>query len=139
MIVLALTFAIFLFLDAASDWYRIEKKKVFIKHGYDAFIAWCFYWLAAGWGIVLGLNPSVMVAAIVLVPGVRWIVHDLLLNWFRGLPWDYFGKEVYSAKTDKLLMWGMDRGVGPFGLKLIALLVNIIAAIGAASLTNYLT
>lgn len=37
---------------------------------------------------------------IVLAPSVRWIVHDLMLNWLRGLEWDYLGTR---SRLDRFL------------------------------------
>jgi len=69
------------------------------------------------WGLIYGLSillmqcrgviePRHVLYTILILPFVRWIFHDLLLNIFRGLPWDYRSKPNEKGKhrswTDKI-------------------------------------
>ena len=48
----------------------------------------------------LGLSWQDAVGLIIVAPPLRWIIHDLTLNYLRGLAWDYIGTR---SKLDRFL------------------------------------
>lgn len=50
------------------------------------------YWAGQNWVDSIGL--------LIVAPALRWIVHDITLNYLRGLAWDYLSTR---SKLDKFL------------------------------------
>ena len=111
-------FLTFLFiLDPLTDWYLIEKRKAEINHirgatlfligilvtmGYDL-SSWMSYEAVESlWDVPSSIVSSYIVVMI-MIPPMRWIIHDLLLNIFRGVdPW-YHGDGKGDALSDSLI------------------------------------
>lgn len=48
----------------------------------------------------LGLSWQDAAGLLIVAPSLRWIIHDLTLNYLRGLAWDYIGTR---SKLDRFL------------------------------------
>lgn len=68
------------------------------------------------------VNPILGMGAFLMSPSLRWIVHDVALNTFRGLPWDYLGTR---ARTDKILRkFRGDTGLHFIWIKILFAAIN---------------
>lgn len=62
-------------------------------------------------------------AELVLAPALRWILHDLCMNYFRELPWDYMG--VRSVHDNFLRRFNHDYRIHPIMVKLFFLWISV--------------
>lgn len=91
----------FLTIDPILDYHTIVRKNEYIeyfKENLFAIIAYCILILLA---LIMRIQPNLIMAWIILIPSLRWIIHDLTLNFLRRSPWDYLGSR---SKTDKFLV-----------------------------------
>ena len=122
-----------LLVDPVTDFMLIKAHRA-VRHGRGAIIflfgvvAPLFLLVATGakYGVSNAMEFSIVVA--VMIPSVRWFVHDSILNMCRGLNVDYFSIAEGAAMTDRLLQWFDDRGFPPMAVKSSALAMSLLAA-----------
>lgn len=96
---------------------RNIRRNQWIRHGWEAalwvsFVALvCFLVAGVEWAFtnsfewpVKGWDP-VTVQWVATLPGLRWLAHDLALNYIRELPWWYVGTGPRSAILDRVINW----------------------------------
>lgn len=98
-IIIVLLLAIDIWIDA--DLIKRNKSIEHPTHTFD--IAVAFATLLGVCGLYLEVPGRDYLSILVLIPAIRWIIHDLGLNIARGLPWDYPHNRPRAAKTDALL------------------------------------
>lgn len=123
-------YMVLLGIDVWSDWYRIKFHNMQIKHGHETLLA-MFLYLAFAYvaGHTRYHSWWFIGQVLIMVPALRWILHDLLLNILRELPFDYLGSEQQSATTDKLLNRLAAKGWNQWAIKLGTLVVSIVLCI----------
>lgn len=86
-----------LLLDAGIH-FRIIQGNEFINYTQRNLIALgLFVGITAIYAAFSGYDVFFQLA---YVPALRWIIHDLWLNYLRGLSWDYLGTR---SRTDRFL------------------------------------
>lgn len=143
-------------LDPLTDWYFIEISRRPVNHSRGAIL------FALGLTIISGLDVAAHVspgplwnfygvgveyilergAWLIMIPAVRWIYHDLLLNIWRGKPVWYQGDGVEDAATDNLLRWlqrKASRPLHPFLIKGIYLALSSLLAASVLLISNFLS
>ena len=114
--------------DPVEDFRQISQNK-YIRYARENGLAFAAYGIAAAIGLLLGSDWRLIAASAVLIPGVRWIVHDAILNRLRGKKLDYLGKR---SKADRFLSH-IRPVTHPITVKLFAL--NILCLISILILT----
>jgi hypothetical protein len=99
MIFLILTYLALIISDAWWDYYKITRLQVEIDHVSDTAFAAVLY-IYVSWVFREWLSLQEILAALCMLPACRWLLHDILLNVFRGLPIDYLGE---GSLLDRLL------------------------------------
>ena len=100
--ILVLAFGLLLILNAFFDAYLIGELKQ-IDHVKSTFV-WLIIYTVIG-GLIYASNcvsNPLFIRVVVLLPFVRWIAHDLLLNALRGKVWDYLGTGEKSSILDRI-------------------------------------
>lgn len=86
-------------LNACVHFRKIARNE-FIQYGSEN-IGSAFAILGTVWiEFALGVSWQNALGLIIMAPSLRWFVHDLTLNYLRGLAWDYLGTR---SKLDKFL------------------------------------
>ena len=105
MIYLLASYIIVIILDARDDYNRISRGE-WIDHKEDTFLISILYLMITfGAFVLFSLSAQEVLRALIMLPSTRWLLHDLLLNHWRGLPVGYtgVGDGDKDASTDKLL------------------------------------
>lgn len=118
----------FLVINVLIDFYLINKS-VNINHTKHAVVAMIAYIaLLVTMVLIKQIEPSEAFAVAVMLPAVRWLLHDFGLNLLRKKPLGYVGE---SANSDKLIKYLNDKGVPTWFIKLLAIgLSGVAASIG---------
>lgn len=107
MIPLLITYLVIIYIDARDDFERISNHE-WIDHGKDTILIAVVYVIvtAVAWRL-FHMPGEQILAAVIMLPATRWLLHDFLLNYWRDLPVSYIGvgDGEKDAKTDKLLAW----------------------------------
>lgn len=115
-----------LVINAISHYVQISNNQ-FINYRRENAISASLIIAAA---VVVALTSCSYIAGFTLIlcaPALRWIVHDLTLNYLRGLRWDYIG---HRSKIDRYLhSWQVLTSVHFIWLKLFALMVSVALAL----------
>jgi hypothetical protein len=115
--------------DALDDYFKITSNKyiIYLEENLRALL---MYGTAALIALIFGVSWKMILAVLVLVPSVRWIVHDTLLNYFRGKNLDYLGTR---SLLDRFLTHIMPV-VAPIVVKLYALNLSCIISLSILTL-----
>lgn len=127
MIGLILSFLLLIIADAAWDWYKITHMQREINHNTDTWAAVAAY-IGIGVFFLLRIPIEDILIVFTLLPALRWIMHDFLLNWFRGLPYDYLGS---ASKLDIL-----GKSYDQFTIKALAFLLSLFISIAIFIITT---
>lgn len=129
MILLILTLTI----NAMQHYRQIEQDN-FIDYQRENLISASLIVLVGIVGFLTGRSVRATLSVYILAPSVRWIVHDLTLNYLRGLPWDYLGTR--SQLDIMLRRWQQSTNVHFIFLKVVALIVSMTIAFLIAELCH---
>ena len=94
-----ITLILILVLNACYHFRQIARNE-FIRYDRENAISAVLIVAAIGVQYWAGLHWVDAVGLVAISPALRWIVHDLVLNYLRGLAWDYLGTR---SKMDKFL------------------------------------
>lgn len=139
---LLLTLGLFVILaDAAYDYIVIKQGKQ-IYHIGSLIFPVAMYLIVSSMLLTLEWEklethiPDFITVSIVL-PFLRWTMHDTLLNKWRNLPSDYLGVGPNSAYTDRFLLTLKEKfGLHPDAVRVIFLAISILIAF-VIQLINY--
>lgn len=125
LLTLYLPWVLLMCADPYHDYKQIEQgiEINHLKHTFWAGIGYLF--ILAVWGWFVRPEPIAYIAHLIVVSGLRWNVHDLLLNMLRGLPLTYQGDGIKDAWTDKILK---ALKINPLLVKIVVLFLCILIA-----------
>ena len=130
MELLTTLFFVILLINSALDWYNIKKRNREIRHGWELIVESLFYFLVTAF-VLLTKKAELKETLFLIIPwpGVRWLIHDFVLNILRGLPAGYIDREEVSAFSDKVLAWFEDAlGINQFIIKVVVIGIGVALA-----------
>ena len=86
-------------LNACVHFRKISRNE-FIQYGHENIESGFLIVATILVQIIFGLHWLDGIGLLIMAPSLRWFVHDLTLNYLRGLAWDYLGTR---SKLDKFL------------------------------------
>lgn len=105
MILFSISRLLIMVLDAALDAYEADAKHVEINHPRHTWLAAGFHLGLSVIGFVLHLPGWFLIGDLVVLPSLRWMVHDLSMNIIRGRAWDYVGEGSYLDRQFGGALW----------------------------------
>lgn len=114
-----------LMINAMQHYRQIEQDN-FIDYERENAVSAALIFLVGVIHFITGGSAASTFSLFIMAPSLRWIVHDLTLNYLRGLPWDYLGTR---SKLDNMLRrWQQSTNVHFIFLKVVALVVSFAIA-----------
>lgn len=93
-----------MFLNVGIDRWVADTLQRYVDHRLHTWIvAFVYLVISIGHAILLEISVKEYLAILPTFAGLRWIIHDLMLNLIRGRDWDYLGSGENAAKLDLFL------------------------------------
>lgn len=80
--------------------FRKISRNEFIQYGPENLLSAVLIISVVAAQYLAGISLHDAIGLVIVAPALRWIIHDLTLNYLRGLRWDYLGTR---SKLDRLL------------------------------------
>ena len=91
-------------INAVLDEWIADRLQRFVNHKIHSWIVgFIFFMMTIGYGYMADMTPKEVIATWPVLLAIRWILHDLVLNYVRKREWDYLGTGENAAALDKWL------------------------------------
>ena len=126
-----LTYVILLTADPWYDAIKSDLHQIYLNHRTHTIVAAVAYLIVSFVFVytqLLTIDEGVF--ALVMVFGLRWPWHDMVINIVKKRPYDHLNTSEYAAKLDKFLLKMEARGVNQFAIKGILLVACMLLSFG---------
>lgn len=108
-------------------WYLIEYKHTQIDHPLHTLLASVGILGVSMVAIIQGVSIQSILLYLIIVPAMRWLIHDALLNILRDKDPNYLGSE---AATDKFLVYVYASiGLRPIDTKIAWMILSLLLSL----------